>query len=65
MHALKGVDLELLQRQKIMAVIGPNGAGKSTFHSLLSFAARRTYGEIAILGSEKVDIMTNVGIVTQ
>jgi putative ABC transport system ATP-binding protein len=49
-HALRGVDLEVLERE-FVALVGPSGCGKSTLLNLLAGIDDPTVGEIEVLGN--------------
>jgi ABC-2 type transport system ATP-binding protein len=48
-EAVRGIDL-LVRRGEIFAFLGPNGAGKTTTVEILEGLARRSAGEVSVLG---------------
>ncbi|UJR85660.1 ABC transporter ATP-binding protein [Sandaracinus amylolyticus] len=50
-HALRGVDLEVHERD-FMALVGPSGSGKTTLLNLLGALDRPTRGELEVLGQK-------------
>ncbi|WP_434414878.1 ABC transporter ATP-binding protein [symbiont of Argiope bruennichi] len=61
-HALKNVNLEIFEDEKI-AIIGKNGAGKTTLVEILSGIKQPTSGNInRTFGNTKVAIAKNIGI---
>ena len=48
-HVLKGVDLDVYQREAVM-LIGPSGSGKTTLLRCLNFLEEPTVGSVEIAG---------------
>jgi ABC-2 type transport system ATP-binding protein len=66
--ALRGVTLSV-PRGKIHGLLGPNGAGKSTLIKLLVGVARRTAGQVEVLGLDPIaqrnDLRPRIGYMPQ
>lgn len=51
LEALKGISLSI-HKGEIFALLGPNGAGKTTLISVIAGLAKRTSGEVRVLGRD-------------
>ncbi len=52
--ALKGIDMEIHVRGKVVGIMGPNGAGKTTLVRIMSTQLKPTSGEMRVLGYDVV-----------
>ncbi len=59
LHVLKGVDLELRQRD-VVVVIGPSGSGKSTLLRCVNLLELPTQGRVWFEGKDITDVRTDV-----
>jgi ABC-type polar amino acid transport system ATPase subunit len=59
LHVLKGVDLEMQQRD-VMVVIGPSGGGKSTLLRCVSLLEVPTLGKVWFEGKDITDVRTDL-----
>ena len=50
-QALKGINLDI-HRGEIFGLLGPNGAGKTTLINVIAGLAKRTSGEVMVLGKD-------------
>ncbi|MCD6410189.1 MAG: ABC transporter ATP-binding protein [Candidatus Verstraetearchaeota archaeon] len=50
-HALRGVDLEIYERECV-AIVGPSGSGKTTLLSVMGLLDKPTKGEVFFLGRD-------------
>jgi len=59
LHVLKGVDLEMQQRD-VVVVIGPSGGGKSTLLRCVSLLEVPTLGKVWFEGNDITDVRTDL-----
>jgi ABC-type polar amino acid transport system ATPase subunit len=59
LHVLKGVDLEVAERELVF-VIGPSGSGKSTLLRCLNRLEEPSAGSIAVAGIDMLDPRTDI-----
>ncbi len=52
--ALRGIDMEIDVRGKVVGIMGPNGAGKTTLVRIMSTQLKPTSGEMKVLGYDVV-----------